>query len=120
MTPSRHPEEVALQHVGLDPQEVELLQSLCNSQPALLAPFAFNPAQDNGSPHVLLMDADQPDALEKLQHCRARKPQHLVLVTSRNKQHRFYPTLKRPLSFANLRDTLLPLAQADQAHQATG
>lgn len=109
---------VKLHHIGLQQQEITLLDSLCNAKPSLLEPFVFCGDPDPASPvDVLLLDADRPDAREQLQRCRRHAPRHLVLVTARDRQHRHYPTLKRPLSFAALRDILAPLATAPDPNQ---
>lgn len=115
-------ESLNLHHIGLQQQEITLLESLCNAKPSLLEPFVFCGNLASGEQtDVLLIDADRPDAREQLQRGRQQGPRHLVLVTSRDRKHKHYPTLKRPLSFASLRDLLSPLAagQSDQTQQAS-
>ena len=113
---------IKLHHVGLQQQEVTLLESLCNTKPALLDPFVFcGGLEGSGRTDVLLLDADRPDAPEQLRRFRQNPPGRLVLVTTRDRQHRDYLTLKRPLSFASLRQALSPLASGEnRAQQACG
>lgn len=112
MTVSQEPSHLTLHQIGLPAQEIKLLHSLCNDKPAMLEPFVFlaDSLTAHQCPDVLLVDADQPDALEQLRRSRHLRPRHLVLVTARDKRHRLYPTLKRPLSFSSLQATLSPLA----------
>lgn len=101
---------VTVHQIGLDQQEVVLLNTLCNGKPALLDDFTFYaddvPAR---SVDVLLVDCDTPEALERLHTQPQPAHRHLVLVTARQRDNCRYPTLQRPLSMAGVRDTLSAL-----------
>lgn len=109
-----------IHHLGLDPRDTLVIESLFRQNPQLAEHYVYGPAQPGDPVDLVFVNADNPAALADLAVLRHAQPGiAAILVTEQPRGTSDAPCLRRPLNFRDsiaILDLITSTGPARQPH----
>ncbi|MFZ5757543.1 MAG: response regulator [Pseudomonadota bacterium] len=113
-----------LHHIGLEPRDVLVIESMFRTQPSLAGHFVFGSAEINDDIDILFVNADDPASLQRWENLQRARPElEGILVSADETRHvAGQRWLKRPLALRDFIGMLdaLTAASIGSAADASG
>ncbi len=90
-------------HLGLEPAEALVIETLLQSNAELQRRYAYGPASGNDAVDLVVVNADSPDACAEFASLRRQRPEILgLMATAEDDDFEGFQIIRKPLTFRNV------------------